>query len=236
MHVLHEHPLGATSWGLDCIKDLTARANTHTVDSHMCAFGLTSTDPQGTGLVKKPTRFATSSPLNVEALSRQCSNRGKSGDEQYRHVHLMSGSAARAAEYSEELCRAICRGLISQKQADDSNVCLAGVLSGFPGQGVHFPSPGTVGALHFSSPGAVGASHFSSPGAVGASHFSQAHGLPGQVLHTPNRIHEDTGTDVGISTCLKQTVSRNTFPVLAVAQIIFNRLMIAVGNTWMSLL
>ena len=70
----------------------------------MCAFGLTSEDWEGEGLVKKPTRVLTNLPSLATALARICS-------EDHRHVHLMSGRAKAAACYSEEFCNAIIDGV-----------------------------------------------------------------------------------------------------------------------------
>ena len=93
-HVLHEHPMTATSWTLPCVRKILQKPGILTVDAHMCAFGLQSTDSLGTSLVKKPTKFMTSAPLIAEALGRKCTNITQPPHLQHRHVHLMNGRAA----------------------------------------------------------------------------------------------------------------------------------------------
>ena len=56
--------------------------------------------------------------MTAEALARRCSNLGKPKEEQHRHVHLTSGRAAQAAEYSDGLCQAIVHGTIAQMEMD----------------------------------------------------------------------------------------------------------------------
>ena len=71
---------------------------------HACQFGLKSTDSLGEGLVKKPTRVITNMASIAGMLDRQCT-----GD--HRHVHLVSGKAKAAAEYTEDFCKAIVDGI-----------------------------------------------------------------------------------------------------------------------------
>ena len=80
------------------------RSDVEDVVLHMCAFGLKSWDEDGEGLVKKPTRVLTNLPSIATALSRKCT-----GD--HRHVHLMSGKAKAAAQYTEDFCSAIIDGV-----------------------------------------------------------------------------------------------------------------------------
>ena len=99
-----EHPLTVSSWTLEDLANLRDRHDVEDVVLHMCAFGLTSEDGDGDGLVKKPTRVLTNLPSVATALSRRCT-----GD--HRHVHLMSGRAKAAAYYSEEFCNGIIDGV-----------------------------------------------------------------------------------------------------------------------------
>ena len=64
----------------------------------------------------KPTRFVSNGWCILEGLSRRCPK---------LHVQepLMGGKAAAAAQYPPDLCRAMCRGLVRQKQYE--NVQLA---------------------------------------------------------------------------------------------------------------
>eukprot|EP00973_Karenia_brevis_P057945 8066748-Karenia_brevis.AAC.1 len=125
-YFVHEHPTGATSWKLPSIIQLL---NTHGVlrtSIHMCAYGMTSCDHEGTGLVYKPTSFATNSPHIANQLSRRCSN--TNGRETHRHVHLVNGRAKFAQVYPPDLCRAICQGIYDQKQDDKRGVYMIGSI------------------------------------------------------------------------------------------------------------
>jgi hypothetical protein len=114
-HFLHEHPAGATSWAHPSVVKLRARHGVGAVVSHMCAFGMetSSADGKGRAAARKPTRFMSSSPAILEALSRRCP-----GD----HVHapLLGGTRAKdAAVYPPGLCSAIARGAAEQLRRDD---------------------------------------------------------------------------------------------------------------------
>ena len=71
-YFMHEHPDTASSWRLDCIKELAAHPSVHESRAHMCAYGLTSVDEHGEGLVRKATRCLTNSPEVAKMLQRQC--------------------------------------------------------------------------------------------------------------------------------------------------------------------
>jgi hypothetical protein len=113
-HFLHEHPAGATSWAHPAIAQLLARSGVGAVVAHQCEFGLqTSAEGGKWALAMKPTRFMSSSPAVLEALSRRC--RGG-------HVHapLLGGTRARdAAVYPPGLCKAIADGAAEQLRRDD---------------------------------------------------------------------------------------------------------------------
>ena len=90
-HFLHEHPQGATSWREPCMQALLAHSRVGSVVAHQCRFGQMSPDREGKMLlVKKPTRFASTSPQMRERLGKTCT-----GD--HEHQVLEGGSAAKAA-------------------------------------------------------------------------------------------------------------------------------------------
>ena len=123
-YFIHEHPASATSWGPPSVMQLL---NTHGIlktTVHMCAYGMTSQDEHGKGLVYKPTSFATNSPHVATCLNRKCSN--TCGYQKHRHVHLINGRAKLAQVYPSELCRAMCQGIYDQKQDDKKGVYLIG--------------------------------------------------------------------------------------------------------------
>ena len=70
-----------------------------------------------TAPAKKPTHFMTDSATIAKRLARQCGGG-------HRHVQLMEGRAAKAAEYTPELCMEICKGLIEQKRTDKDEVMM----------------------------------------------------------------------------------------------------------------
>ena len=76
-HFLHEHPAGATSWSHPAIAKLRAMPGVGAVVAHQCAYGLeTSAQDGGRALAKEHTRFMSSSPAVLEALSLKCQPRG----------------------------------------------------------------------------------------------------------------------------------------------------------------
>ena len=99
-----EHPLTATSWNLDELWDILQENDVEAVIVHMCRFGLIARDEHGEGLVRKATKIATNLPSIASAVNLRCEGG-------HRHVHLVSGRAAAAAEYAPEFCRAVVTGI-----------------------------------------------------------------------------------------------------------------------------
>ncbi len=112
-HFLHEHPAGATSWSHPTIAKLLATSGVSAVVAHQCAFGLqTSTQDGGQAPAMKPTRFMSSAPAVLEALSRKCPGG-------HSHATLLGGTRARdAAMYPPGLCKAIAQGAAEQLRRD----------------------------------------------------------------------------------------------------------------------
>ncbi len=113
-HFLHEHPAGATSWSHPAIAKLLATSGVGAVVAHQCAFGLeTSIAGGGRALVMKPTRFMSSAPALLEALSRKCHGG-------HAHATLLGGTrASDAATYPPGLCKAIAHGAAEQLRRDN---------------------------------------------------------------------------------------------------------------------
>ena len=114
-YFLHEHPLTAASWQVECIKNLMGSPMVLSVKAHMCAFGMTSRDKEGEGFAKKPTRFLTNSVELAKTLDKQCPGN-------HRHVQLMEGRAKAAAIYPQGLCKAVCRGALNQSRIDANDI------------------------------------------------------------------------------------------------------------------
>ncbi len=113
-HFLHEHPAGATSWSHPTIAKLLATSGVSAVVAHQCAFGLqTTTQAGGQAPAQKPTRFMSSAPAVLEALSKRCPGG-------HSHATLLGGTRARdAAVYPPGLCAAIAQGTAEQLRRDD---------------------------------------------------------------------------------------------------------------------
>ena len=112
-HFLHEHPAGATSWNHPSMVQLLAMPGVGATVAHQCAFGLWASTPSGSHApAKKPTRFMTSAPAVLEALSKRCPGG-------HAHAHMVGGTRARdAAVYPPGLCAAIARGASEQRRRD----------------------------------------------------------------------------------------------------------------------
>ena len=89
----------------------------------MCAWGMTSRDEHGEGLVKKETCWVTNSECVAKELDRECSNvRSQQVSERslavwHRHVHLVNQRAHKARIYPPLLAAGILRGARAQLQA-----------------------------------------------------------------------------------------------------------------------
>ena len=117
---LHEHPATATSWDLEELKKLEAKTGAHIYVADQCMYGLETwaEDKKVMMPARKTTRFMTNSIEIGLELQKRC-------DGSHQHQALVGGRAKWAARYPEELCRAICRGLIRENNNDDRNVkCL----------------------------------------------------------------------------------------------------------------
>ena len=64
---------------------------------------------------KKPTMFLTNCPGIAKEVGQRCPGG-------HKHQPLLDGRAKKAAQYTDELSKAICRGLIRQLQDDEAHV------------------------------------------------------------------------------------------------------------------
>ena len=116
-YFLHEHPLCATSWKLDCILDVIASQGVETEWCDQCMYGQAG----GTeGPVKKPTRWMSSSTEDLAKLKTKCENKeGRCSRPGGRKHALCIGQVARmAAAYPLQLCKAIIQGCRAQLRED----------------------------------------------------------------------------------------------------------------------
>ena len=72
-YYLHEHPLTATIWQVPSMKTITSRQDNYIAESQMCAFGMTTVDPEhGILPAKKPTRFVSNDLYILRRLAQRC--------------------------------------------------------------------------------------------------------------------------------------------------------------------
>ena len=115
-HFIHEHPSASTAWKTKDMVEFMMKYDIDVTTIHMCAYGMTSIDERGEGLVKKPTKLMSSSPEVLKKVAARCSN--ETGGKQHRHVHLVQGRAKMAQVYPRELGMIICMGIAAQKKLD----------------------------------------------------------------------------------------------------------------------
>ena len=86
-----------------------------TVTSDLCMFGLATpgSRPGEQVAARKRTKFLTNSVEVARALERRC-------DGSHPHQLLLNGRAKRAEEYTEELCKAMCKGIKDQMMLDQT--------------------------------------------------------------------------------------------------------------------
>ena len=117
-HFLHEQPAGAASWQEEVIARLRSDPRVQETVGHLCCYGLTSRDREGTlRPAMKATRWLSSAPEVLSELGRKCPNLG-GGEKIHTHQPLLGGRAAAAGEYTPELCRAILQGIQGQLRRD----------------------------------------------------------------------------------------------------------------------
>ena len=113
LYFLHEFPSGSSSVFEPVLQDLLRTPGVFKVKGPMCFWGMTSSDSQGEGPVKKETYWVTNSRFIAAELDRECTN--KTGDAPWhRHVHLENHRAHAARIYPPKLVAAIVRGLREQ--------------------------------------------------------------------------------------------------------------------------
>ena len=107
---LHEHPHSAASWRLKGVWEMCLKPGVQVTVADQCMYGLKTEGAKGQSPqpARKRTRFMTNCPGVAEELQRRCDG-GHA-----RQELLGKNRAGKAAEYPEELCRAICRGLVNE--------------------------------------------------------------------------------------------------------------------------
>ena len=116
-----EHPAFAESWKLEELVELANLDGVMTQIADQCMYGLRTpnADKSGEAPAKKPTKFVSNSWCIIQELSVRC-------DKTHEHQHLIGGRGAKAAEYPDDVCKAICRGLAHPKRYDASGTVCTG--------------------------------------------------------------------------------------------------------------
>ena len=116
-HFLHEHPARSDSWKMPEIVEMSKDPRVHIVQGPMCRWKMALCDSQGTGFVRKETKWMTSSPELAKVLQGTCSN--YKGRDWHRHIHLEGGSrTAPSAQYPPGLVCAVLRSFRTQLLED----------------------------------------------------------------------------------------------------------------------
>ena len=115
-YCLHEHLDAASSWKEECITNMMRRQGVIRVTGDQCRYGLKFHDGSREGPARKRIRFLTNSPCVAKRLSLKCPN--VVSNQVHEHVVLINGRARVAQVYTPEFCRAVCKGLMEQLEAD----------------------------------------------------------------------------------------------------------------------
>jgi hypothetical protein len=114
---LHEHPASASSWSLQEIQAVLNMEGVGMVTGDQCMYGLKTWGMNGKeASAKKSTGFMSNSKAILHELSKKC-------DGTHKHQRLVNDRAKDAERYSEELCRAICVGLMKENRNNTMNIC-----------------------------------------------------------------------------------------------------------------
>ena len=141
-YFLHEHPQFASSWDLDCIKQLLRIPGVARARGDQCQYGAEAPHGPLKGCpVMKPIGFMSNSVEILKALSRRCTGAratahgGLTSDETStaerrnlgtwcsrkeggKHAPCAGSICKDMAKYPRELCKAVFRGLTNQLRAD----------------------------------------------------------------------------------------------------------------------
>ncbi len=117
-YFLHEHPDGATSWDLRCIRKILAQPSVEKVAGDQCQYGQSTEDGEP---MRKRTGWMSNSSRVLRRLSLRCLGRGGQCTRREGGKHAVVSGRARgrqAAIYPFRLCRAILEGARDQLRDD----------------------------------------------------------------------------------------------------------------------
>ena len=109
---LHDFPVGATNWQETCMRRCLKDRRCGTSLADLCYYGMTTIGKDGTVRpARKRTRFRSTFNAVLEQLSGRCPGN-------HDHQILVDGRAKKAAHYPPDLCRAIIKGIETEKQRE----------------------------------------------------------------------------------------------------------------------
>ena len=101
-----EHPVGASSWSTEMMRQVASMNGVMKVNFDFCTLGMKAKNEHGD---EKPAKKRTTIMTNSAAIATllkeaQCGGR-------HEHVHLLDGKAGPCQAYPEPFCRMICEGI-----------------------------------------------------------------------------------------------------------------------------
>ena len=114
---VHERPAGATSWDLEEMREFERKTGVCISTANHCIHRLETRREDGMVVkaAKNASKFMTNSNEIDSELQRKC-------DANPVHQELAGGEAQWSARYPEELCKAICRGVVKELRNQTDNV------------------------------------------------------------------------------------------------------------------
>jgi hypothetical protein len=102
LHVLQEHPRGASSWKLDSVQEVIELPGFALYQGDLCQYGMRQVEGGETHWAKKTTTFMTHSEFVGRRMEGRCQGLR-------RHLVLVGGRATAAGIYPDECCVEILR-------------------------------------------------------------------------------------------------------------------------------
>ena len=113
-----EHPRTSKAWEEEEVQELMQLRGVFVCDLDMCQYGM---KVDGVHPNQKATRVVVNSESLAKELQRRCPT-------DHQHDHLMGGKAVKAAQYPQQLCDAIVRGVKAHLRLKASNQATSSVF------------------------------------------------------------------------------------------------------------
>ena len=171
---MHEHPIGAKSWGLRSIKRLLGLSGVRRYSGDQCQFGAKVRKGKLKGSpIRKPSGFMTNAQWLGAELNRKCIGtdpRRCTKNRKALHAPCNGRVAKQVAIVPKGLCKAIIRGTEKQLKVDLQRAVIARVaVEKAPGSW----GPGPSGKTTLGAPAQGDLIHVRSSFAGGANQFKK---------------------------------------------------------------